>query len=159
MIFKGPGYMGNESAIEVGKDGLIIFGKNFGITSSFRIVSRKKITIGDNFSSSWEVQVFDTDFHEMEHVVTGERNISTKEIVIGDDVWLGNRCTVLKGAYIPSRSTVACNSVFLEHSCKNEQNVIYAGIPARPVKTGWTRVEFLNFAKNPIENIVEFLNL
>lgn len=159
MIFKGPGYMGNGSAIEVGKDGLIIFGKNFGITSSFRIVSRKKITIGDNFSSSWEVQVFDTDFHEMEHVVTGERNISTKEIVIGNDVWLGNRCTVLKGAYIPSRSTVACNSVFLEHSCKNEQNVIYAGIPARPVKTGWTRVEFLHFAKNPIENIVEFLNL
>ena len=51
------------------------------------------------------------------------------------------------------------NSVFLEHSCKNEQNVIYAGIPARPVKTGWTRFEFLNFAKNPIENIVEFLNL
>lgn len=159
MIFRGPGYMGNNSAIEVAKDGVVTFGKNFGITSSFRIASRKSVTIGDNFSSSWDVQIFDTDFHNLVNVDTMQKNESSAPVYIGDDVWLANRCTVLKGSYIPTRSIVASNSMFTNKKKSNEQNVIYAGTPAVIVKRGWTREEFLAFEENPISDIVKYLGL
>lgn len=159
VIFKGPGYMGNNSALEVAKSGIIEFGRNFGITSSFRLACRKKISIGDNFSASWDVQIFDTDFHTMVNLETGECSMDTKEIFIGNDVWLANRVTVLKGSNIPDRSIVACNSVFNKDKSEETLNTIFAGCPARMVKKGWTRKEFKDFETNPIENIVEYLHL
>lgn len=159
VIFKGPGYMGNNSAIEVAHSGSVEFGRNFGITSSFRLACRKKVRIGENFSSSWDVQIFDTDFHEMVNLETGGSNIFTQEIFIGNDVWLANRVTVLKGAYIPDRSIVACNSVFNKNMSSEPQNTIYAGCPACPIKRGWTRREFKDFETNPMQNIVKYLHL
>ena len=151
--------MGNNSALEVAKSGIIEFGRNFGITSSFRLACRKKISIGDNFSASWDVQIFDTDFHTMVNLETGECSMDTKEIFIGNDVWLANRVTVLKGSNIPDRSIVACNSVFNKDKSEETLNTIFAGCPARMVKKGWTRKEFKDFETNPIENIVEYLHL
>ena len=151
--------MGNGSALEVAQSGIVEFGKNFGITSSFRLACRKKISIGDNFSSSWDVQIFDTDFHTMVNLKTGEYSIDTKEVFIGNDVWLANRVTVLKGAYIPNRSIVACNSIFNKNMPDETSNTIFAGCPARPIKTGWTRKEFKDFETNPMQNIVEYLHL
>ena len=159
VIFKGPGYMGNNSAIEVAHSGVVEFGRNFGITSSFRLACHKRISIGDNFSSSWDVQIFDTDFHTMIKLETGEYNIDTQEIFIGDDVWLANRVTVLKGAYIPNRSIVACNSVFNKNMSAEASNTIYAGCPAYPIKRGWTRKEFKDFETYPVQNIVKYLHL
>lgn len=159
VIFKGPGYMGNNSAIEVGNSAIVEFGNNFGITSSFRLACRKKIIIGNNFSSSWDVLIFDTDFHTMVNVITGEENVESQDIFIGNDVWLGNRVTVLKGAYIPSRSIVACNSIFNKNMSNEDENSIYAGCPAIPVKRDWTRIEFKKFETDPIVNIIKYLGL
>lgn len=151
--------MGNNSAIEVAHSGIVEFGRNFGITSSFRLACRKKVSIGDNFSSSWDVQIFDTDFHTMVNLNTGEYSVDTQEVFIGKDVWLANRVTVLKGAYVPDRSIVACNSVFNKNMSAETINTIYAGCPACPIKRGWTRVEFKNFETNPMQNIVKYLDL
>jgi len=158
-IFKGPGYMGNNSVIEIGKNGTITFGRNFGITGAFKIASHSRIKIGDNFSSSWDVGIYDTDFHFMENVETHMKSKLTIPITIGDDCWICQRCLILKGSYLPQRSVLASCSL-LNASYKNiSPNTIYAGTPARPIKEGWTREEFIRFEKYPIGNIVKQLGL
>ena len=157
VIFKGPGYMGNNSVIECGANGVITFGKNFGITGLFRIASRRKITIGDNFSSSWNVGVYDTDFHNMVKTDTKQTLEGNKKVEIGDDCWLCQNVTVLKGTVLPRRTTVSCMS--LVNKDFKEENTILAGLPAKIVKRNTTREEFINFEKQPIDNIIKYLCL
>ena len=40
-----------------------------------------------------------------------------------------------------------------------EENTILAGIPAKIVKQNITREEFINFEKQPIDNIIKYLCL
>lgn len=159
LCFKGPGYMGNNSAIEIGKNAKVTFGQNFGITSNFKISSRKAIQIGENFSSSWEVNVFDTDFHNLYNLQNQYILESDKEVFIGDDVWICQRVTVLKGSFIPSRSIIASNSMVNKSFEGMPKNSIYAGLPAKFIKTDFTRKEFIDFEKQPMVNIVKYLNL
>ena len=58
----------------------------------------------------------DTDFH---HVIKhGEVVNPPKEITIGDHVWIGCRCTILKGSVIPSNSIVAAGSLVTKRFLK-----------------------------------------
>lgn len=157
--FTGPGYLGNHSSIEIGKKGFLRFGENFGITAAFKICSRKCIEIGDNFSSAWEVSIFDTDFHTMINTETGELNEPERAIHIGNDVWCCQRVTILKGTHIPDRSIIASNSLVNTQFKDISPNTIYAGNPAKPIKSKWTRLEFKQFETEPIIDITHFLHL
>lgn len=159
LIFDGPGYMGNNSAIEIDNHGKIEFGRNFGITGSFRIASRKFIQIGNNFSASWNTGVFDTDFHNLVDVTTGKAEIPDKKVFIGNDVWMCQGAIVLKGTMLPDRSIVAACSLANKDYSKYPKNTIYAGIPAKAIKYDITRSEFIDFENHPIDNITRFLNL
>lgn len=159
LIFKGPGYMGNDSSIETRLNGELTFEKNFGITSNFKIACEKNIIIGDNFSSSWEVGIYDTDFHNLYNLENKQTLDSSKAIFIGSDVWVCNRSLILKGSYLPDRSIVSSNSLVNKNFENKPKNSIYAGVPAKLIKTGYTRKEFIEFEKEPIINIVRYLNL
>ena len=52
----------------------------------------------------------DTDYHSVldEH---GRIINSDSSIIIGDDIWIGCRSTVLKGSHIPSKTVIAACSV------------------------------------------------
>lgn len=52
-------------------------------------------------------------------------------IVIGNNVWLGDKVTVLSGVRIGNNVTVAANSVVTKDV---PDNCIVAGIPARIIK-------------------------
>ena len=85
--------------------------------------------------------------------------ICSENIFIGNDVWICNRYTILKGSYLPNRSIVSTNSLVNKNFKSEPNNSIYAGIPAKFIKTGYTRKEFIEFEKHPIDNIVKFLNI
>jgi acetyltransferase-like isoleucine patch superfamily enzyme len=153
MIFKGPGMLGMGSAIEIGSNGKIEFGRNFGITATFRIISRKEIIIGDNFSCAWDVNISDTDFHEMYDVNTCHIFDTELPIKIGDDVWVCQRCLILKGSNIPTRSIIAANSLVNRSLRCNIPNTLYGGIPARTIKEGITRKDFIDFESNNMLDI------
>lgn len=159
ILFKGPGYMGNNSAIEIGVNGILEMGKNFGITGNFKIACRKHIIIGENFSSSWGVGIYDTDFHNVIDIHTGKRRNPDSEIVIGKDCWICQNSTVLKGSVLPDRSILAASSLLNKDYHSTDTNTLYAGVPAKPVTTGLTREEFLHFENSPIANIVNYLGL
>ena len=159
LIFKGPGYMGNNSAIEIGKEGTLIFGPNFGITGALKIVSKESITIGKNFSCSWEVSIFDTDFHTLVNLENNTKLPMNGPVYIGDDVWCCQRTTILKNSYIPNRCIIASNTLVNKNFSEIFPNSIIAGIPAKLKKANITREEFLTFEKNPLIDITRLLHL
>jgi acetyltransferase-like isoleucine patch superfamily enzyme len=73
----------------------------------------------------------DTDFH---NVKDESGNIINKPtpIIIGDKVWIGCRCLVLKGAAIPNNSIIAAAS--LVNRVLEKDKCLYAGSPCKIVK-------------------------
>ena len=58
--------------------------------------------------------------------------VKKEEIKIGDNVWIGWNCTVLKGVQIGENSVVAAGSVVLKGIYPN--NSLIAGNPAKVIK-------------------------
>ena len=52
----------------------------------------------------------DSDFHNIIEVNTSKVMTKQKTITIGNHVWIGWRCTILKGTSIPDDCIVASNS-------------------------------------------------
>lgn len=100
----------------------IIIGNNVGISSSC-IWAKERITIGDNVNIGGDCLIMDNDAHphnyilrRMDYWKTEEediylKQIPTSSIEIGDDVWIGARCQILKGVHIGPRSIIAAGSV------------------------------------------------
>jgi acetyltransferase-like isoleucine patch superfamily enzyme len=129
--FKGRAFIGHGSKISVGEKGYLTIGNNFSITAETAIVCFHRINIGDNCLFSWEILMMDTDFHKILDLNQRLINADTP-ITIGNNVWIGARSTILKGAQLPNDSIVAANSTVTR---KVEQaNCIYGGEPLRILK-------------------------
>lgn len=85
----------------------ISIGKNFFINDNSSINSQCSITIGDNVLIGQNVHIYDHD-----HDFKGDlNNFVTSEVLIGDNVWIGANCIILKGTKIGSNSVIAAGSV------------------------------------------------
>lgn len=112
--------------------GKCYLGDKFSISGRSTIICNKEIRFGDNVLLSWDVLIMDTDLHRIQdpdgNIINPE-----KAIVIGDNVWIGCRATILKGSHIPSNSVIAASSVV---SGKMEkENCIYSS-NRRVIKDG-----------------------
>lgn len=103
--------------------GNLSLGDKFSISGRSSIICNNSIIFGNNVLLSWDVLVMDTDFHKILNksgvVVNGD-----KPIVIGDNVWIGCRTTILKGSKIPSNSVIAGSSLIAD--VLNKENCIYS---------------------------------
>jgi galactoside O-acetyltransferase len=127
------------------------------IIGDLRLASRHKVSIGKRALSSWNVFIQDFDPHplsaekrrrQVEEMVSDFRpafgcfspcaapqpwDFPGEEIVIGDDVWLGANCIILKGARIGAGSVVAAGAVVLRGEyppCS-----LLAGNPAKVIRS------------------------
>lgn len=133
IVFKGKAYIGPGSKICTDRpSGEIIFGENFTITANSKIWSRKRIEFGNNNLVSWENMFMDTDSHNI-YDDYGKYLNADKSIKIGNDVWIGCRCTVLKGTKIGNNTVVASNSVLVGDYAKHNNSII-GGNPIRLLK-------------------------
>lgn len=129
VIFNGNADIGHGSKICC--SGELILGKNFNINAESTIICSKRIKFGDDCILSWDVLIMDTDFHkifdENEQLINHDKDIN-----IGNNVWIGCRCLILKGSVIRNKSVVGANT-FLSTSIEQE-NVIVGGNPANIIK-------------------------
>jgi len=131
VVFKGQAHIGYGSKIDVSETGKLVIGDNLQITAASSIISHKNIYIGRNCLMSWEVLIMDTDMHTVMDAA-GKIQNAPQDVIIGNDVWIGCRCLILKGAQIPDLSVIGANSVItkkLEHKA-----ALYAGVPVKKVK-------------------------
>lgn len=95
------------------------------------------IEIGDDCMFSESIDIWNTDSHQ---IVDLNGNIinGNKDIIIGDHVWIGKNCNILKGVMIGNNSVIGMGSVVTKDI---ESNSIYVGNPAKKVKNGidWNR--------------------
>lgn len=135
VVFNGRAFIMHGCKINVGENGQLIFGDNFNMSTECALVAEKKITIGNNSGISWESLVMDTDFH---HIFdeNGQVFNHPKEVVIGDNVWVGCRCTILKGANLPNGSIIAAGSLVTKKLVGEKS--IFGGNPMRVLKENIT---------------------
>lgn len=135
VVFNGRAFIMHGCKINVLENAQLNIGDNFNMSAECAVIAQKQITIGKDSGISWESLVMDTDFHYI-YDENGQLFNQPKEIIIGDKVWVGCRCTILKGADIPSGSIVAANSLVTK-KLNGEKN-IFGGNPLRVLKSGIT---------------------
>ena len=118
------GVWGNEP-----EEGEIIIGDYVMISPGCRISSGHSIRIGDSVMMANGVYIADSDWHGIYDRAARPKDYTP--IVIADNVWLGDRATVLKGVTIGENSIVAANATVTKDV---PANVIVAGSPARVVR-------------------------
>ncbi len=89
------------------------------------IVARKKITIGENVTIAPGVIIRDSDSH------TTKEEGNTKEITIGNHVWIGSNAIILKGVTVGDNAIIAAGSVVTKDV---PENSMVAGVPAKVIK-------------------------
>ncbi len=135
LIFNGRAFIMQGCKINVMENAQLIIGDDFNMSVECVIIAQKKIQIGNSSGISWESLVMDTDFHHIYDEDGVEFN-QPKEIIIGDKVWVGCKCTLLKGAEIPSGSIVAANSMVTKKL--SGEKSIFGGNPIRTLKSNIT---------------------
>jgi acetyltransferase-like isoleucine patch superfamily enzyme len=128
LVITDKAYFASGCKIFVG--GNIRLGRNFGTNANALITCENSIKIGDNIAVGWNCTIIDADGHPI--YVDGKRVNESREIYIGDNVWLCANSTVLKGSFIANGSIVAYGSCISDHF--DEKNVIIAGTPGKIVK-------------------------
>lgn len=92
--------------------GEIKIGKQFGINRFSRIVAHQQITIGDFVTIGQMVSILD---HDHQYISDGKNiqlnGYKTAPIKIGNNIWIGDKCTVLKGVTIGDNVVVGANTL------------------------------------------------
>jgi len=134
-------YLGNNVVISrttIGSSKLfdepvLKIGHNSGIGYGTVISVAKEVIIGDNCMVGPNCIIMDNDDHpispqkrELDEGVSKKDVLSVK---IGNNVWIGANCAILKGVTIGDNSIIATHSVITKNVM---ENCVYAGYPARP---------------------------
>lgn len=113
--------------------GKMNIGKNLQVNSYSRIVAHDEITIGDNVSIGRFVTILDHD-HHYEIKENGDLCLDgyeTAPIHIGSNIWLGDKCTVLKGVTIGDNVVAAAHTLI--HKDVPPNSLIF-GVPYKIIK-------------------------
>lgn len=111
LTFCGRAYLGYGTNISVSSSGKLVLGDNFRVSTSSSIVCHKRIEIGREVLISWDVLIMDSDLHRIYNADL-ERINREEKVVIGDNVWVGARCLILKGTIISNGCVLAAGNVF-----------------------------------------------
>ena len=122
--------IGKGSRLDIGPEGVVEIGTGSYLNPFCTLIIMHSLTIGQHCAISWEVQMLDEDFHEIDY--PGRRPAGPNSITIGDRVWIGSRVSIYKGTVIPNGCVVASNSVV--KGVFTEENTLLAGNPARVVR-------------------------
>ena len=153
VSFGGKASIGHGSKISV--RGNLSVGADFNMTAESTIVCAKEICFGDDCLVAWDVLVMDTDEHPLynrhetarretrdsspvscpevpcpaSNDMGNERINPDKPIIVGNHVWIGCKCVLLKGAEIPDNTVVAAGTL-LTSSFAGEHQVIGGNPPS-----------------------------
>lgn len=114
----------------------ITIGNNCHIGGYNHITACNKITIGDGLLTGRYVYIGDNShgglsWEEASIPPLKRKLVSKGEVIIGNNVWLGDKVAILAGVHIGNNVIVAANAVVTKDV---PSNCIVAGVPARIMK-------------------------
>lgn len=119
----------------------IIIGDRVGISSAC-LWAMDSITIGNDVNIGGDCLIMDNDAHPHDFIERKRdyrrkiskqaylHTIPSAPITIGDDVWIGARCQILKGVHIGDRSIIAAGSIVTKDV---PADVVAGGIPCEVI--------------------------
>jgi lipopolysaccharide O-acetyltransferase len=121
------------------KSTVIIFGENVQMNDFVHITAMNKVHIGNNVLLASKIYISDcshgfyegneNDSSPFEHPINRKYKVS--EVIIKDNVWIGESVSVLPGVTIGQNSIIGANSVVTKDI---PDNCIAVGNPAKVVK-------------------------
>lgn len=130
VSFGGKASIGHGSKLSV--RGNLHLGADFNLTAESTIVCAKDIRFGDDCLLSWDILVMDTDEHPL-YDKENKRINPDKAIVVGNHVWIGCKCVLLKGADVPDNTVVAAGTLL--RSAFTGDNQVIGGNPPSVLKS------------------------
>jgi len=113
--------------IGTGHHGILRIGDGVRINYGTSIYAERDITIGHRVRIGPYTSIVDTDFHDpYDHSVVPDGT----PVVIEDDVWIGARCTVLKGVRIGRGAVVGTGAIVTKDV---PAFTVVAGVPAKHI--------------------------
>lgn len=106
-------------------EAIIVIGNNCGFSGTV-IGAFKHIEIGNNVKCGANTLITDSDWH-----LDDPRSGLSADVIIGDNVWLGEGVRVLKGVTIGANSVIGAGSIVTKDI---PANVIAAGNPCKVIK-------------------------
>lgn len=126
--------------------GNLTIGKQFGINRYSRIVAHDQIDIGDNVTIGQMVSILDHDHkYKMERGALQLEDYVTAPVTIGNNIWIGDKCTILKGVTIGDNVVVGANTLVHKDV---PSGVVIGGTPFKILKQ-------LTSSTDPIENMLK----
>lgn len=122
--------VGAGSSLLVGKDATLSLGTGF-IDRRATIYCWHKITIGENVMIAEDVMIRDSN----NHTIVSEGYRKEAPVVIGNNVWVGARATILPGVTIGDGAIVAAGAVVTKDIPPKS---LAGGVPAKVLKKNIT---------------------
>lgn len=92
-------------------NGNIDIGNRVGINNNCCINAMGSIKIGDNVILGQNVSIYDHDHRFESGVLTRDSGFDIKPVVIGNNVWIGSGCVILKGVTIGDNCVIAAGTI------------------------------------------------
>jgi len=130
LIIQGDYSIGRGCRFDIGKNAVVEIGEGGYINSNSLLIIQHSLKIGKGCAISWNCQILDDDFHQIDY--TGKKTNLNNSIEIGDNVWIGCGVKIYKGSFIPEGCVVAADSVIKGRF--PEKNCLIGGHPAKILK-------------------------
>lgn len=117
----------------------------FSVNGGSVIVVGKRIEFGQNVMIGRDVTIYDSDFHQILDE-NGKPSNFSKEVKIGNDVWLTNKIMVLKGVSIGDGALVSAMTLIRKDV---PDHALVAGNPGKVIKENiyWNRDSICDYEK------------
>ena len=134
IVFSEKSYAHFADVYTEDSNNSILIGKETNLCGKIHLaaIEGTKIIIGDNCLFSSDIIFRTGDSHSILDM-QGARINPSKDIVIGDHVWIGQKVSVTKGVMIAKDNIVGIGAIVAKSI--DQSNTVIAGVPARVVKT------------------------
>ena len=105
----------------------LILGSGYA-NAGLQIRCSKRIQIGNNVAIAKDVVIMDSDAHQ----ICYDGHVMSRDICIGNNVWIGTRAMILKGVAIGDGAIVAAGAVVTRNVPARS---IVAGVPAKVIRS------------------------
>lgn len=129
-----------KGTLRIGQECLIVLGARVSCTNPCAIYTAEKTyaIIGDDTMIASSVTFRCEDAHAIYDVTSGDRLNMSKNIIIGEHVWVADNANILSNTFIGDGSVIGTKALVKGH---HHNNSLIVGIPSKSIKNNiaWER--------------------
>jgi len=139
IVFKGNVQIGKDVCLQIADGAYFEMGHFSCLGSGTLVICREKIVLGYYARVGYQTQFIDTTIHQLIDNVTEKKAPMTRPIFLGDENWVGNKTTIMKGTITSNNCIIASNSLLNKDYSELGNNILIGGIPAKLLKENISR--------------------